>query len=255
VTLGIGALTFGIMKTADWGWTSRGVALSLVLATVLLALFVFDCLRSRNPFVDPALFRIRAFSGAALIMAPFSAAFGAMLLSLALWMQNGWGWSALETGIVIAPGPVLVPVTSLLLAKRLIARFGVANVIALGVVLFALGLVWWAAVPGLAPNRGAALVGMVFLGVGVGLTFPTLMGAGTAFLPSSSFATGSGVLNMTRQTFLALGVAFLVAVLGDPHSPLERLMAFDRAWWIMAGLTMLSLVPLVLLVSPKHSTR
>jgi EmrB/QacA subfamily drug resistance transporter len=254
VTFGIGALTFGIMKTADWGWTSRGVAFSLALAIVLLALFVIDCLRSKNPFIDPALFRIRPFSGATLIMAPFSAAFGAMLLSLALWMQNGWGWSALETGIAIAPGPFLVPVTSLLLAKPLIARFGTATVIAIGVVLFASGFIWWAAVPGLAPDMGAAFVGMVFLGIGVGLTFPTLMGAGTTSLPPSSFATGSGVLNMTRQTFLAIGVAFLVAVLGEPHSPLERLTAFDRVWWIMAGLTMLSLVPLVLLISPKHPT-
>jgi hypothetical protein len=255
VTFGIGALTFGIMKTADWGWTSRGVALSLALAILLLALFAIDCLRSKNPFIDPALFRIRPFSGATLIMAPFSAAFGAMLLSLALWMQNGWEWSALETGVAIAPGPVLVPVTSLLLAKPLIARFGTATVIAIGVILFAVGFVWWAAVPGLAPNMGAAFVGMVFLGIGVGLTFPTLMGAGTTSLPPSSFATGSGVLNMTRQTFLAIGVAFLVAVLGEPHSPLERLAAFDRAWWIMAGLTMLSLAPLVLLITPTRSAR
>jgi EmrB/QacA subfamily drug resistance transporter len=254
VTFGIGALTFGIMKTADWGFTSRGVALSIAVALVLLALFVIDCLRSKNPFVDPALFLIRPFSGATLIMAPFSAAFGAMLLSLALWMQNGWGWSALETGIAIAPGPVLVPVTSLLLSRRLIAHFGTPTVLALGVALFALGLVWWAAVPGLAPNIGAALVDMVFLGIGVGLTFPTLMGAGTASLPPSSFATGSGVLNMTRQTFLAVGVALLVAILGEPHSPLERLIAFDRAWWIMAGLSVLSLLPLVLLNTPAHPT-
>jgi EmrB/QacA subfamily drug resistance transporter len=254
VTFGIGALTFGIMQTADWGWTSYGVMISLGLAAVLLALFVADCLRADNPFIDPALFRIRQFSGATLIMAPYATAFGAMLLSLALWMQNGWGWSALKTGIAIAPGPFMVPVTSLLLAGRLIARFGAATVIALGVVLFAAGFVWWAVVPDLEPDIGVALAGMVILGVGVGLTFPTLMGAGTASLPPSSFATGSGVLNMVRQTGLALGVAMLVAVLGSPHAPLQRLAAFDRAWWIMAGVTLASLAPLVLLRRPKQPT-
>ncbi len=253
VTLGIAALTFGIMQTAAWGLTSRGVIASLALAAVLLALFVIDCLRSKNPFVDPALFRIRPFSGATLIMAPYSVAFGAMLLSLALWMQNGWGWSALKTGLVIAPGPFLVPVTSLLVSGRLIARFGAATVIALGIVVFAASFIWWAAVPGLEPNVGVALVGMIFAGVGVGLAYPTLMGAGTSSLPPSSFATGSGVLNMTRQTFLALGVAMLVALLGAPHSPLERLAAFDRAWWIMAAVTLASFVPLVLLIQPKQA--
>jgi hypothetical protein len=90
ITFGIGALVFGITKIGDWGWTSHGVAISLGLAAALLALFVVDCLRSENPFVDPALFRIRPFTGSVLIMAPYSAAFGAMLLSLALWLQNGW---------------------------------------------------------------------------------------------------------------------------------------------------------------------
>ena len=251
VTFGIGALTFGITKTSDWGWTSHGVAISLALAAALLALFVADCLRSTNPFIDPALFRIRAFTGSVLIMAPYSAAFGAMLLSLALWMQNGWGWSALKTGVAIAPAPFLVPVTSLLLVGRLIARFGAAAVVALGVVIFAAGLLWFAVVPGLAPNMAVAVAGMVLLGVGVGLTFPTLMGAGTASLPPSSFATGSGVLNMTRQTFLAVGVALLVAIIGTPETSAERLAAFERAWWIMTAITLLGLVPLTLLAKQK----
>ncbi|MFZ3359565.1 MAG: MFS transporter [Xanthobacteraceae bacterium] len=252
VTFGIGALTFGIMKTADWGWTSRGVAVNLALAGLLLALFVADCLRSKNPFVDPTLFRNRQFSGATLIMAPYSAAFGAMLLSLALWMQNGWGWSALETGVAIAPGPFMVPVMSLLFAGRLIARFGVAAVIALGILLFAAGFVWWAVIPGIEPNMTMAVAGMILTGTGVGLTFPTLMATGTASLPPTSFATGSGVLNMTRQTFLALGVALLVAILGAPRTPLERLAAFDRAWWIMAVLTLVSFLPLLLLIKPEQ---
>ena len=91
-----------------------------------------DCFRLPNPFVNPALFRIRPFAGAALVMAPYSAAFGAMLLSVALWEQTAWGWSALKTGLAIAPGPLLVPITSLLFAGRLIARFGAAPVVTAG---------------------------------------------------------------------------------------------------------------------------
>jgi MFS family permease len=252
VTLGIGVLTFAIMKTGDWGWASGGTRFTLALAAVLLTLFVVDCLRSENPFVDPALFRIRPFTGAGLIMAPYSVAFGAMLLSLALWMQQGWGWSALKTGLAIAPGPFLVPVTSLLLAGRLISRFGAAIVVALGVALFAIGMAWFAVVPGVEPDIATALVGMVFLGVGVGLTFPTLMAVGTAALPASSFSTGSGILNMIRQTALALGVAIFVAALGHPATALERLAAFERGWWIMAIVTLTCLLPLVLLKRPQR---
>ena len=64
---------------------------------------------------------------------------------------------------------------------------------------------------------------------------------------------------MTRQTALALGVALFVAIVATPHTPhtpLERLAAFDRAWWVMAAVVMLSLIPLVWLTAPKarHAT-
>ncbi len=247
VTVGVGVLTYGIMKTAEWGWASGPTALTLGTGLLLLVLFVVDCLRSANPFIDPALLRIRPFTGAALILAPYSIAFGAMLLSIALWLQDGWGWSGLKAGLAIAPGPFLVPVTSLLLAGRLITRIGPAAVVALGVALFAAGMAWWAVVPGLEPSMPVAVTGMVLLGVGVGLTFPTVMGAGTAALPASSFATGSGVLNMVRQTALALGVAIFVAVIGGPDTALGRLAAYERAWWLTAAIALAALLPLPLL--------
>jgi EmrB/QacA subfamily drug resistance transporter len=243
VTGGIGALTFAIVKVNDWGWGSPGIAGSTVAATILLALFVWRCFRLPNPFVDPALFRIRPFAGAALVMAPYSAAFGAMLLSVALWEQTAWGWSALQTGLAIAPGPLLVPITSLLLAGRLIARFGAAAVVTAGVFFFVTGLVIWASLIGQQPNTLLVIVGMIATGIGVGLTFPTLMGVGAGGLPPSAFATGSGVINMIRQAALAVGVAIFVAIVGSPASPLERVAAFHRGWWIMAGIAALSLIP------------
>ena len=177
----------------------------------LLALFVRHCLRSKNPFVDPALFKVRPFTGASLVMAPYSAAFGAMLLSIALWQQTVWGWSALKTGLAIAPGPLLVPITSLLFAGRLIARFGAASVVTAGIALLPAGLVIWAALIGAEPSLLVVIGGMMPTGIGVGLTFPTLMGVSAGSLPPSSFATGSGVINMIRQAALAIGVAIFVA--------------------------------------------
>jgi MFS family permease len=243
VTGGIGALTFAITKVNDWGFASPGIAGSAAAAIILLALFVWRCFRSPNPFVDPALFRIKPFAGAALVMAPYSAAFGAMLLSVALWEQAAWGWSALQTGLAIAPGPLLVPITSLLLAGRLIARFGAAAVVTAGVFFFVAGLVIWALLMDQQPNVPHVIVGMIFTGVGVGLTFPTLMGVGLAGLPSSAFATGSGVINMIRQAALAVGVALFVAIIGTPATSLERLTAFHRGWWIMAAISALALIP------------
>ncbi len=250
VTGGIGGLTFAIVKVNDWGWRSPGIGISFIAAIVLLAWFVWRCLRSDSPFVDPALFRIRQFTGAALVMAPYSAAFGAMLLSVALWEQTAWGWSALKTGFAIAPGPLLVPITSLLFSGKLIARFGAAAVVTAGIFFFVVGLSYWASVIGLEPNAALVIMGMIPTGIGVGLTFPTLMGVAASGLRSSSFATGSGVINMIRQAALAIGVAIFVAIVGSPVTPVERVAAFHRGWWIMVPIAALGLIPTFFLVRP-----
>src|SRR5258705_9216868 len=252
VTGGIGALTFAIVKVNDWGWRSTGIGISFIAAIVLLAWFVWRCLRSDRPFVDPALFRIRQFAGATLVMAPYSAAFGAMVLSVALWEQTAWGWSALKAGLAIAPGALLVPVTSLLFSGRLISRFGAAPVIAAGIFSFATGLVWYALAIGPEPNAMIIVIGMILTGIGVGLTFPTLMGACGAALPPSSFATGSGVVNMIRQASLAVGVAIFVAIVGTPASAAQRGAAFHHGWWILVAIVMLGLFPTFLLIRPRR---
>jgi EmrB/QacA subfamily drug resistance transporter len=253
VTAGIGAITLTIIKVNDWGWQSPGIVLGSATSLVCLALFVRHCLRSDNPFVDPALFRIRQFTGATLVMAPYSVAFGAMLFSIAVWEQTGWGWSALQTGLAIAPGPLLVPITSLLAAGPLIKRFGVAPVITAGIVLFTAGLALWASFIGPEPTIALVVAGMVPAGIGVGLTFPTLMGVSAAALPPSAFATGSGVINMIRQAAIAVGVAIFVAVIASAASPTERIAAFHEGWWIMAAITALGLIPTLWLIRPART--
>lgn len=168
------------------------------------------------------------------------------------WEQTAWGWSALKTGLAIAPGPLLVPTTSLLLSGRLIARFGAASVITAGIAFFAAGLVFWALAIGLQPNAALVVIGMVPTGIGVGLAFPTLMGVSAASLPPSSFATGSGVINMIRQAALAIGVAIFVAIVASPASPVARVEAFHRGWWIMAAIIALGLLPTFFLIRPKR---
>ena len=150
-------------------------------------------------------------------------------------------------GLAIAPGPFMVPVTSLLLAGRLIARFGAAAVVTAGLTIFAAGVVVWAVLAGPDADLTFGVLCVIPSGIGVGLTLPTLMGLGTAALPASSFATGSGVINMVRQIGFAVGVAIFVAIVGSAASPDAHRAAFRLAWWAMAGITALGLVPLLLL--------
>ncbi len=254
VTIGVGALTFGLVKTGDWGWRAPGVLTSIAIAAILLALFAIHCRQAKNPLVEPALFKVRAFTGGALVMVPFAIAFGAMLLSIVLWEQGTWGWSALKSGLAIAPGPLLVPITSLTLAGPLIRRFGAAAVTSAGISFFTAGCIWWALAASPQQSYFMVVGGIMFTGVGVGLTLPTVMGAASGSLPPSSFATGGGVINMIRQTGMAIGVAVLVAIVGAPGSLAERIAAFQTAWWAMAAVAATGLVPALLMLRPKRAS-
>jgi MFS family permease len=238
VTGGVGALVLGLVKGGGWGWGDTRTVAALAVAIVALALFSLHCARARNPLIDRELFRLRPLIGASAVSFVFMAAFGGMLLSRVLWAQEVWHWSALSTGLAIAPGPLMVPVFSFLVAGRLTDRFGPGPVIAAGCTLFAAGLAWWALALGLAPDyAGEMLGGMLLTGIGVGLTLPTFMATGAAALPAHAFATGAAVINMLRQIGLAVGIAILIAVLGTPSSPAATADVYQRASWIIAAIS------------------
>jgi MFS family permease len=254
ITGGVGALVLGLVKGSSWGWGDSRTLAAIAAGAAATALFSAHTLRGRNPLIDRTLFRLRPFVGASAVAVFFSAAFGAMLLSRVLWMQDVWHWSALTTGLAIAPGPLMVPLFSFLVAGRLTARVGPGPVIAAGSTVFAAGAAWWALAIGLAPDYvGDMLGGMILTGIGVGLTLPTMMATGASSLPPHSFATGSAVVNMLRQIGLAIGVAILIAILGTPGSPDAVLHVYERASWVIAAMAFAGgAIGLALLARPRE---
>jgi EmrB/QacA subfamily drug resistance transporter len=241
ITAGVGALVLGLVNGSRWAWGDGRTVAALAAGVALLTLFAIHTGRAHNPLVDRSLFRLRPFTGASIVALFFSASFGAMLLSRVLWAQDVWHWSALTTGLSIAPGPLMVPPVAFLLTGRLVARIGAGRVIALGSTIFAIGAAWWALAVGLRVDYvGEMLGGMLLTGIGVGLTLPTMMATGTSSLPPHSLATGSAVVNMFRQIGLAVGVAILIAVLGTPHSPAQALDVYRRGWIVIAAISLLA---------------
>jgi len=251
-TAGVGGLTLGLAEGGAWGWGSGSTVGVLGGASVLVTMFVAHCRASPHPLVDPALFRSRSFTGASMVALFFSAAFGAMLLSIVLWEQEAWGWTALRAGLAIAPGPAMVPLVSFVVAGTLIARYGAATVITMGSLSFAGGIAWWAVAVGARPDYvSGVLGGMILTGIGVGLTLPTMMATASSSLPPQSFATGSAVVNMIRQSGLALGVAILVAVLGTGEHGATELSAFREGWWVISAIAAAGVVPAIALIRAR----
>ena len=93
-------------------------------------------------------------------------------------------------------------------------RAGPGRVAAAGCVLFAIALGWRAALAGQAPGYARDLLpSMLISGTGVRLALGTLIAAGATALPGHRSATGSAIVNSSRQVASALGVA----ILGDTN--------------------------------------
>jgi EmrB/QacA subfamily drug resistance transporter len=234
-TVAIGALALALVKADAWGWGSARVLGLVAAAAVLIALFARRSARHPAPVIEPHLFRLPAFGTATGANVVFGTAFGAMLLLVTLWCQDVWGWSALRTGLAIAPGPLLVPFWAVG-AGPLARRVGPGPVAAAGCAIYAAGCVFWRLNLSVEPDYAAHMLpGMLMTGTGVGLTLPTLVSAAVAAVPPHRFATGSGVVTMARQVGIVLGVAVLVTVLGHPSGG-EAVAAFQRATVVIAAI-------------------
>jgi hypothetical protein len=165
---------------------------------VALGLFSAHTARHRNPLIDPALFRVRPFTGACAVGVLFSMAFGAMLLSRVLWAQDVRHRSALTTGFSLVPGPIMVPLFWFLLAGRLINRFGPGPVTAAGSAAFAAGMAWMALAAGLRPDYVGDVLG------GLLLTAAGLTGGRARALSARSWAVTAAIALAGGLVALAL---------------------------------------------------
>src|SRR4051794_10248069 len=237
LALGIGALSLAVVKGPDWGWSSLADVSAFVIAGLGLAGFWYRSQRHPLPVVEPELLEVRTFVWSNVTAVLFSLAFAGALLSMVLWLQDVWHWSALKTGLGIAAGPLMVPVFAAV-SQRVSNRVPAGVLTAIGCVAFGVGTIVIAVSVGPQSSYAAdVLPGWLLGGVGVGFALPTIMSAATAGLPPERTATGSAVVTMARQIGFVLGVSVLVAILGTSSSYADTHAAFQNAWWVIAGVS------------------
>jgi EmrB/QacA subfamily drug resistance transporter len=231
---GVGALALGIVQSDEWGWGDRRTLASFAAAALILPLFLLRSATYHSPALDLSLFRSRNFRMANLATASFGIAFAAMFLGSILFLNNVWGYSTLESGLLIAPGPLIAGAVAAP-AGRAADRIGHRPMLVAGGLIFAAGNVW--RVLGTDLDRelwDLWFPSLALTGIGVGLTLPTLSSAAVHGLAANRFAVGGAVNQMVRQLGAVMGVALVIALLGSPD-PAELLTAFDRVFWLLAA--------------------
>jgi EmrB/QacA subfamily drug resistance transporter len=234
LALGIGLLTLGIVKGPEWGWVDPRSLAAFAGSVGLVAAFLFRSAHHHAPVIELPLLRVRSFALANLAAAVFFAGFGAMLLSGVLLLTEVWGYSALEAGLALSPGPLTAAIFAAP-AGRLGGRIGQRPIAAAGGLTFAAGFALILTSVTATPEYAAAfLPGFVLGGAGVGMVLGTLPAAATAGLPPERFATGTAVFGMARQLGAAIGVAVLVALLNDTTGG-DLLAGLQRGWAFSLG--------------------
>ena len=244
VAVAAGSLALALVKAPSWGWTSKDFFGLLVLAVASAIGVVVRSARHDAPVVDLKLLESRSFNGALLASVAYYAGFGAFLLGMVEFLTGVWHFSAIDAGLAIAPGPLMVLPFARVVAPRLSARLGGAGRVAVigCFVNVAAQSLWLTLMQTHAAYATHLLPVQLLGGAGVGLTIPSLIGAGTASIPPARFGTGSGVLNMARQIGTVLGVAGLIAILAG-LSATDPIVAFRHgtelviSFFALAGLT------------------
>jgi EmrB/QacA subfamily drug resistance transporter len=229
----IATLVLGVVKGPEWGWSSPRVLGSFAAAALLGAVFIRRCTWHREPLLDLSMLHIRTFSVANAMSVVAAAGFFGYTLCNVLFLTSVWGYSVLDAGLALTPGPFVAAAVAGP-ASRVAARFGPRVVLVAGGAVWGGGVLWLATQVGPTPAFVHEwLPGMILLGLGAGTLFPNLSATAIGAAPGERFATATGVNSVARQVGAALGVAVVVAIIGTPAPP-GAAAAFDDAWTFCA---------------------
>jgi len=210
-TVGFGAVLFGFSRAGSEGWSSAEVLGSLAAGVVAIVLFAWRQLAARNPLLDLRAFKYNMFTLTTIINIAVTMVMYADMMLLPLYLQNARGYTALESGLLMLPGALvmgfLMPVTG-----RLFDRFGAK----------------WLSVIGLAITI-ATTIGFVDLTdstsylylilmstarrIGMALFMMPIQTAGLNQLPNRLNAHGTAISNTVRQVAGAIGTSLLVTIM------------------------------------------
>jgi len=210
-TGGMLLLVFSLVKAPDQGWGDPRSIAELAGAFVLLAAFVVNERRSKNPLLPLGIFRIRGLAAADVTQLIAFAGFLAVFFFLTLYMQNVLGYSAIQTGAAYLPLTFGV-IVSAGVSSQLLSRTGSRPLIVGGSLMAAGGVYWLSRIPVDGSFVADLLPGMMVMSLGVGAVFVAVTTAANAGVPADKAGLAAALLNASQQVGGALGLAIFSAV-------------------------------------------
>jgi EmrB/QacA subfamily drug resistance transporter len=233
-TVTIAALVFAVGQAPSRGFSSPAVLVAAVLFVVFLPLFLHRCRVHPEPLLNLDVFLLRPVWVANVGNFLLNLAGQAMWLLWPLYCSRVWGYSKVQTGLALLPGPILSGILTSL-GGRVSERRGHEVLVRWGPLVHLVALAWplvfLTGVPNYLLAAGPAIA---LSGGGWALTQPPLNSGVLSRVGADFYGEVNASFNTVRNVAAALGVAIAVAIVGDPGRD-DVIAAYDRAWWTILG--------------------
>jgi MFS family permease len=244
ITAGMLLLVYTVVEAPEAGWGSARTIGGLVAALAVFATFTAIEQRAKAPLVRLGILRsgslIRANIGA---MALFGSYLGFQFVAT-LYLQQLRGWSALETGLALFPGGLIVAVFATRVAP-LLERFGFTRVIVAGLASVSVAYALFLRVDLGSGYFSAVLPTMIFAGTGFALAYGPLNIAATNGVASEEQGLAGGLVITSFQFGGALVLAVVTAVngaVGSESSPQHVLDGFHAALLVPLAVAVIGVI-------------
>jgi len=211
VTGGMLLLVYALVRAPEAGWGTAHTIGELGTAGSLLAAFVLNEQRNRNPLFPFSIFRIKGLAAADATQLIAFAGFISLFFFLTLYMQNVLGYSPIQAGSAYLPVTVGIVIAAGV-STQLIPRIGTRPVIVVGTLIAAGGMYYLSRVPVQGSYPTDLLPGLVIMSIGLGAVFVTVTTAANAGVPADKAGLAAGLLNTSLQIGSALGLAVFSAI-------------------------------------------
>ena len=254
ITGGLMSLVYAIVKAETKGWTASTTLIFFAVAIVLIVAFVFRELRAVQPLVRLSIFRVRSLLTANLTMFLVFSGMFAMFFFNTLYIQRVLGYHPLKAGVAFLPFTAGIMISAGI-ASGFAPRIGVRPVAAAGMILTAIGMLFFARMPVHGSYAVDVLPGMILASLGMGAVFMPLTLIATTGLEDEDQGLASGLFNTSQQIGGALGLAILSTIAASKThggSPAQLVHGFHYAFAGGAVIVLLGLAVMVALLRKRH---
>jgi EmrB/QacA subfamily drug resistance transporter len=263
-TIGLVSLVYGVTEAESKGWGSPITLVLLAAAVVLLTAFVFIERSTSHPLLPLRVVTERNRGGAFLASALVGLALFGTFLFLTYYLQgkSTLDYSPLRTGFAFLPFSVGI-VISATVASSLMNRFAPRWLMTTGLVMAALGMLWFTQLGAHSGFWAHVFPAEVVMSLGMGLVFVPISSTALVGVAGRDSGVASAMINTTQQVGGSIGVALLntvaasvttsyIAAHGAASAVKGLVHGFAIAYLAGAGFMVLAIVLTLVLINARR---